>query len=416
MKAEIVRYLIVLTIASSVAILITLAMRRALRLLFGAAASYAAWLLVPAAMVAVLLPTPHSWGVTLESPSRIDSASALSHALDRSLSSLLQTASATDWTSLGLVAWCVGAGLFLVYLAGLQRAFVGSLGALSGSRRVLRAERSAGCPALLGVLWPRIVLPADFESRYTRLERLLIFSHERTHLGRGDAVWNALVALMRCVFWFNPLVHLAGICIRVDQEMACDAAVLDEHPTSRRAYATAMLKTQLADAELPVGCHWRSAHQLKERLQMVSKSAPSRGRRVCGNVFVALASLMLGYAAWAAEPSPPASTADTATGIEPQHELHGPHLQMRLPAHSPGPMTYNADSVAQSFIGGSDGTLILQGHVRIEATIPVEHRNSAGQVITMDWQRRVIEAERVVMTPRPDGGVMLDIENGSVQY
>jgi beta-lactamase regulating signal transducer with metallopeptidase domain len=410
MKTEIARYLIVLTIASSVAIVITLAMRRALRVLFGAAASYAAWLLVPAAMVAVLLPTPRSRGVTLELPLRVDKASALSHALDRSLGSLLQTASSTDWASLGLIAWCVGAGLFLVYLAGVQRAFVGSLGALSGSRRVLRAERSAGCPALLGILRPRIVLPADFESRYNRLERLLIFSHERTHLGRGDALWNALAALMRCLFWFNPLVHLAAICLRADQEMACDAAVLDGHPGSRRAYATAMLKTQLADAALPIGCHWRSAHQLKERLQMVGKSTPSRGRRVCGNVFVAIASLVLGYAAWAAEPSPPASTADTATGIEPQHELHGPHLQMRLRTQSP--VTFNADSM----IGGLDGTTVFQGHVRIEASVPTTHRTPAGETETIDWRDSIIEAEKVVMTKQSDGVVILDIENGSVKY
>ena len=82
----------------------------------------------------------------------------------------------------------VGAALSVLYLAGLQRVFVNGLGALSGSRCVLRAERCSGRPAVLGVFRPKVILPVDFESRYTRLERLLVFSRERTHLRRGDTV------------------------------------------------------------------------------------------------------------------------------------------------------------------------------------------------------------------------------------
>ena len=44
------------TLASSVAILLVLALRKPLRDRFGAAAGYAAWWLVPAAVLAVLLP------------------------------------------------------------------------------------------------------------------------------------------------------------------------------------------------------------------------------------------------------------------------------------------------------------------------------------------------------------------------
>ena len=89
-----------------------------------------------------------------------------------------------------------------------------------------RAERCSGCPAVLGVFRPKVILPVDFEFRYTRLERLLVFSHERTHLRRGDAVWNAVVALVRCLLWFNPLVHLASNYLREDQEFSSDAAVV----------------------------------------------------------------------------------------------------------------------------------------------------------------------------------------------
>jgi BlaR1 peptidase M56 len=97
-------------------------------------------------------------------------------------------------------------------------------------------------------------------------------------------------------------MHFAAGRLRVDQELACDAAVIDRYPFSRRAYAGAMLKTLLADGALPVGCHWRSIHPLKERLEMLKESAPGRIRREFGRVFVAIASLAVGYVAWASDP------------------------------------------------------------------------------------------------------------------
>jgi hypothetical protein len=221
--------------------------------------------------------------------------------IDRSLDSSLNAQSAINWPVWLFLTWGAGAALFLLYFVVLQRAFLNSLGALSPSCGVLRAQSSAGCPALVGVFRPKLILPADFELRYTRQERSLILAHERVHLRRGDALWNALVALLRCLFWFNPLIHSAAGRLRVDQELACDAAVIERHPDSRRVYAGAMLKTQLADAALPVGCHWRSAHPLKERLEMLKQSAPGRRRREAGRAFVAIAALAVGYVAWAAD-------------------------------------------------------------------------------------------------------------------
>jgi bla regulator protein blaR1 len=251
MVSELLRYLTALTLASSVAILVAFVIRIAVRRLFGAAAAYASWLLVPVAVLAVILPHASDAGSILGMTLEIDSGSAVNHALGATLPSALGAASPVVWSTWMVSAWAIGAALFAAYLAGAQRAFVNGLGALSGSRRVLRAERAAGCPALLGVIHPKIVLPADFESRYTRLERLLIFSHERAHLRHGDAAWNALVAFLRCLFWFNPLVHFVGMRFRADQELACDAAVVRDRPGSQRSYASAMLKSELSGSAYP---------------------------------------------------------------------------------------------------------------------------------------------------------------------
>lgn len=302
MMNDLVRHFVALTLASSVGVVAILLLRRPARLLFGPIASYFAWLFVPVAMGAVLLPHvsagPSSWAAVLE----VDPAFALSHVLARSAHSSASAGLSVAQAAILLGVWAVGAVFFALYLAGSQRAFVRSLGKLSGARSVLRAEGSSGCPVLLGVFRPRLILPADFHTRYTRRERRLILAHERMHLRQGDGLWNALAALFRCAFWFNPLAHLGSLYFRIDQELACDAAVLRDHSSARRSYASAMLKTQLADAALPVGCHWQSAHFLKERLQMVKKVFPGRTRRASGYVFVSLAAAALGYSVWAAQP------------------------------------------------------------------------------------------------------------------
>jgi bla regulator protein blaR1 len=305
---ELIRCLFTLTLASSAALLAVLLIRRAVRSLFGASASYSTWLMVPAAMASVFLPHAPDAAPALTIPwvdLDFDSVSALTHALDKTLTPSRGNLFPIEFPRWVLGVWCAGAVVFAMCLTALQHAFVSSLGTLSGSRCVLRAEHGAACPAVLGVFRPRIVLPADFESRYSRLERLLVFSHERTHLRHGDTIWNALVAFLRCVFWFNPLIHLAAPFFRADQELACDAAVIRKHPGSRRTYASALLRTELAEAALPVGCHWQSVNQFKERLRMVKQLVPGTTRRRCGQGFAIVASGLAGYAAWAADPAAP---------------------------------------------------------------------------------------------------------------
>ena len=303
---EPLRDLFTLTLVSSSAIIVMLLLRRYLRQAFGPAVSYFAWLLVPAVFVAALLPNTRASGLPFAFSIAVPKIPALGVVYGSDAAPSIE---GSAWL---LRAWEVGSALFLLYLAGLQYAFLRSLGTLTNSRGMLRAACCAGCPVLVGIFRPKVILPADFEARYTLEEQSLILAHESTHLRHHDARWNALVALIRSLFWFNPLVHLGASRFRVDQELACDAAVIRHYPNSRRAYADAMLKTQLADSSLPVGCHWHSAHPLKERIEMLKQSPPGSLRRHAGRVLVALTSVLGGCLAWAADPTVTPTTASTS--------------------------------------------------------------------------------------------------------
>jgi beta-lactamase regulating signal transducer with metallopeptidase domain len=445
MKSELVRQLLSLTLASSLGIITALALRRVVRRLWGASASYSLWVFVPLAMFSVLLPHVHGAASTSAIAALPASTFPLRYALHRSFDSLA-AASATPidaarWT---LGGWGAGAAIFALYLAALQRAYVKSLGRLSGSRCVLRAEHSVGCPALIGVIRPKVILPADFRSRYTRLERLLVLSHERTHLRRGDAGCNALLALMRCIFWFNPLVHVAARYFRFDQELACDAAVLAAHRGSRRPYANAMLKTHLTEGALPIGCHWRSAQDLKERMRMVSRPAPNRRRRLLGGALTSLMAVAVAYAAWAAEPvagSTPTPATSAATGgqsvvrwtaewagwVKSPDQVPGQAavIAMRGAALFLAPgvmieanadMARSADRQVQGHIRlmgntlsdeqGHPQTITLEGHVHLTFTSPV------GSTST---QTIVVDTNKAVLVGQPDGSRVVQVEEATVQ-
>ena len=144
------------------------------------------------------------------------------------------------------------------------------------------ADLGLAGPAIVGFSQPRIVTPDDFSRRFSDAERKLILTHEQVHLDRNDARINALVALVRSAFWFNPMIHIGAKAMRIDQELSCDAEVIDRRPRVRRAYAETLLKTQLASRPLPVGCYWpaESQHPLAERIDMLARKPLSTRRRV----------------------------------------------------------------------------------------------------------------------------------------
>jgi biopolymer transport protein ExbD len=172
------------------------------------------------------------------------------------------------------------------------------------------ARRSASNfgPAVVGVFRPLLVTPVDFEQRYSRSEQALVLAHEDEHLRAGHTRVNAVALLVTSLCWFNPLIHWAAKLARDDQELACDAAVLQRFPKARGVYAEALLKTQVSSQALPLGCTWpsRSSSFFMERMTMLANKTPTRARRIAGIAAIATALLGTGLAAWAQKSPLPA--------------------------------------------------------------------------------------------------------------
>lgn len=273
----------------SAAIVLVLALRKPLRRLFGAGLAYQAWLLVPVLLLVPALPQLR----VMPQPVLV----ALLHASRAGAATPSQTGMSFDAVLLG--AWAAGAALLALWFRHEHGRFVRSLGRLTACRGIHYSASADVGPALLGLWRPKVIVPADFTVRYTAHERALILRHEQVHARRGDVAVNLVQAGLQCLLWFNPLVHFAAMLFRVDQELACDAAVLRQHPGARRSYAGALLKAHGCSAGAPatVACQWRFNHPVKERLMSLQQTQPGTGRRLAGRVILAAFVGAAGFAA-----------------------------------------------------------------------------------------------------------------------
>lgn len=299
MSGDIVEALIRANLALAAAIVAVMLLRKPVRNRLGPVAAYALWLAAPlcalVSLIPVRAPTAMTFYQTVELTPKALAAAART------------TQQMASLTNIAVTAWAIGAVLALGLFALRQVRFVraaGRLTPLDGAPGVLRGEHVDAGPLVLGALRPRIVVPADFAERFQGEARALVLAHEDVHLRRGDATINGLVVALQCLCWFNPLVHLAARAMRVDQEIACDAAVIARHPHARRLYAETLLSTVLTAKTAPLGCHWPAAgpHPLKERLTMLNAASLTPLRRKAGLAVVALAASAAAGGVWAANP------------------------------------------------------------------------------------------------------------------
>jgi beta-lactamase regulating signal transducer with metallopeptidase domain len=283
MATDVLATLLHLNLAAAAAVLAVLAVRPAVRRQFGAEIAYRLWVCVPVAALSALFPAAAATRIV---------PPGLGWHFDPVYSASQGLALAPARPILAL--WLAGLALGLVIIAYCQLRFL----------RMARRGRAG--PAVTGFFAPRIIMPGDAESRYSAEERVLIRAHERTHIDRGDPRTNGLIAFAQCFCWFNPLVHLAAREARLDQELACDAAVLAHRPGQKRRYAETLLKTQIGAVATPLGCHWLAGaapHPLEQRIKALRRPAPDFRSRDLGLGLMAFAVLVAAYGAWKAQPA-----------------------------------------------------------------------------------------------------------------
>lgn len=244
-------------IATTLMMMLVMAIRKPVAQRYGAKAGYALWL--APALRPLLPPLPSEWLA----------------ARDSLFSNVPDIAVSNDWAAYGLGFWVAGAitflGWHLVSYDRFTRAARQQARWIRADGRIEIGESQAvNAPVAFGLLWQTVMVPADFESLYSPSEQRLSITHEVTHHRRRDLAANMIALIMLALHWWNPIARAAYRAFRTDQEAACDVDVLVQTPRQdRHAYGTALLKSALANPPL-AACSAAAANTLKERLHRIA--------------------------------------------------------------------------------------------------------------------------------------------------
>lgn len=219
-------------------------------------------------------------------------------------SSSIALAASTSPFSMGLLL-CVlaqaGSLLLILHLLvrqiRLMRQWQSRVGEVVADWPGVSVLRGAVGPALTGLIRPRLILPRDFELRFTPAQQRLAIAHERAHWRAGDLPWRLLAWLCVVLQWWNPLAWWALRCFINDQELANDARVLRAHPGAELEYAHTLALAQ-DSVQAPMLCAMQTTHPLLWRVTMLRHHAshPASSRRLrllTGLTLLGLTSLVM---------------------------------------------------------------------------------------------------------------------------
>jgi len=277
-------------VATSILMLLVLAVRVPVARHFGPHVAYGLWLLPALRMVLPPLPEDVTPAPLHILPSTIDLQALLLMPMP------VETAveAGTNWPLVIAAMWGLGALGFLAWHIASYRRFVRAT--LEDATQLPRFDRDgvevcaspmAPGPFAAGIFLKTIVLPEDYRRRYDRDELRLAIEHEVQHHRRCDMSANFAALVVLALHWWNPIAYFAHRAFRIDQELACDAIVLARAtPEERHAYGAALLKS--ACGRLPVAaCALGAGDDLKRRLKMMKTYRPNAARTRAGSMIAA---------------------------------------------------------------------------------------------------------------------------------
>jgi beta-lactamase regulating signal transducer with metallopeptidase domain len=208
-----------------------------------------------------------------------------------------------------------------------------------------------------GIRRPKVILPSA--ARAWSDDRIrIVLGHELAHVRRADWGVQLAAALLRAIWWFNPLVWIAYTRLRRESEYACDDLVLGSGADGAE-YATHLL--EVARAVCRSRHAWIAApaiaqpSTLEQRIRAMLNT--SRNRAPVTPVARAITSLMLAAATLAVAAAAVSAAAPEAPA--PDIALAPPTVVVAAPAVRPAAAPVAA-AAAQTGRGSLSGRVLDQ--------------------------------------------------------
>lgn len=215
----------------------------------------------------------------------------------------------TDWYDVGAAVWLSGMGVFALWMGFVKlRHYRRMMAARMETPQAVTALYEA-CRRGLGVkrampIWvvnaamspgialfgkPVLLMPASTLSSKEALRFALL--HELMHKKRGDHIVNAVMNLLRIVYWFHPVVQYALSQMQSDMETACDSDVMRPlYAGEKKAYLITIINLFSFETQPQLGmAQFRTRRMAEQRVKgAFMKSATTIGSKIAAAVLAAI--------------------------------------------------------------------------------------------------------------------------------
>ena len=133
-------------------------------------------------------------------------------------------ASLPDMNTIMFMIWIAGMAVLALLIIFRSVRIVRRLGlkGMEGSSGVYELK-GITTSFVIGLFDPKICIPVNISG----FEREYILIHERIHIKNKDQLIKAVMLIILCIHWFNPIVWIMYRLLVTDLEMRCDEEVID---------------------------------------------------------------------------------------------------------------------------------------------------------------------------------------------
>ncbi|WDV44600.1 M23/M56 family metallopeptidase [Clostridiaceae bacterium M8S5] len=131
-------------------------------------------------------------------------------------------------------------------------------------------------PSIYGVFKTKILLPSNIDSLLDDTKLKYVLMHELAHHKRRDLLLFWILAILKSIYWFNPLVWLGFKVMKNDCEICCDTVALNYISEDKKIQygktilsliSKSMETKNIGIVEGTIG----TKYSLKRRIKMIAK-------------------------------------------------------------------------------------------------------------------------------------------------